>query len=190
MNDPQPGNPGMRALTIILAVAILAACAAPKKYTGYVSSKAYADVEPNASFAIVSPNSGSMAEVEVENLITEAMTARGFTRAADIDTADIAVIYSISTDSGRGSGNSTAQSGRDGEQVGSPAQHNRHMQVLLYKVSDFDDFDGATIVWQAEITGVDSSTDDVQTGEFFVGTLFENFGKTKSKDSFHRIVVD
>jgi len=64
------------------------------------------------------------------------------------------------------------------------------MQVLLYKVSDFDDVDGATIVWQAEITGVDSNTDDINMGEFFVGTLFENFGKTKSKDSFHRIVVD
>jgi len=180
----------MRALITILAVVILVACAAPKKYTGYVSSKAYADVEPNASFAIVSPNSGSMAEVEVENLITEAMTARGLTRATDIETADIAVIYSISTDSGRDSGNTTAQSVRDGERVQSPMQHNRRMQVLLYKVSDFDDVDGATIVWQAEITGVNSNTDDINMGEFFVGALFENFGKTKPKDSFHRIVVD
>lgn len=180
----------MRALIIILAVSFLAACAAPKKYTGYVSSKAYADVEPNTSFAIVSPNSGSMAEVEVENLISEAMTARGLTRAADIETADIAVIYSISTDSGRGSGNTTAQSVPDGTRVESPVQYNRHMQVLLYKVGDFDDVDGATIVWQAEITGVNSSTGDDHMGEFFVGTLFENFGKTKSKDSFHRIVVD
>ena len=180
----------MRASIIILVVLILAACAAPKKYTGYVSSKAYADVEPNASFAIVSPNSGSMAEVEVEKLITEAMTARGLTRAIDIETADIAVIYSISTESGRGGGNTTAQSFQDGERVQPPVQHNRRMQVLLYKVSDFDDVDGATIVWQAEISGVNSSTDDINMGEFFVGTLFENFGKTKSKDSFHRIVVD
>lgn len=180
----------MRAFTIILAVAILAACTTPKKYTGYVSSKAYAAVEPSASFAIVSPNSGSMAEVEVENLITEAMTARGLTRATDIDTADIAVIYSISSDSGRGVDNTTVQSVQDGAQLASPMQHNRHMQVLLYKVSDFEDVDGATIVWQAEISGVDNSADDINVDEFFVSTLFENFGKTKPKDSFHRIVID
>ena len=168
---------------------MLVACATPSTYTGYVSSKAYTDVEPNASFAIVSPNSGSMAEVEVENLITEAMTARGLTRAAGIDTADIAVIYSMSTAPGRGSSSTTAQSARDGAPVESPAQYNRHMQVLLYKVRDFDVADGATIVWQAEISDVDSNADEVNVGEFFVSTLFENFGKTKPRDSFHRLVV-
>jgi len=169
---------------------MLVACATPSTYTGYVSSTAYTDVEPNASFAIVSPNSGSMAEVEVENLITKAMTAQGLSRATDIETADIALVYSMSNSSGRGISNATAQSVRDGAQVKSPVQYNRHMQVLLYKVRDFDGDDGATIVWQAEISGVDSSADDINADEFFVSTLFENFGKTKLKDSFHRIVVD
>jgi len=87
-----------------------------------------------------------MAEVEVENLISEAMTARGLTRATDIETADIAVNYSVSTGSGRGSGNSMRNLSGMGSGSNQLCNTKGRMQVLLYKVRNFNDVDGATIV--------------------------------------------
>jgi hypothetical protein len=143
-----------------------------------------------SSFAIVSGQTASIAEQEVENPIAEAMTAKGLTRAVNIETADIAVVYSMSIGSGHAEAYSSPDFFGGGQKVHSYTEYERYMQIMLYDVKGMQDLKDAKILWQAEISSLGSNSNYITVGERFVSIIFKNFGKTNINDSFYRIVTN
>ena len=170
----------------IYCFTLLTSCAA--YLSGSVSTENYSDDVSNRTFTILGSGALSLKDKKIRKLISEKMIANGYKPMPNNGKANTGVLYNLSI----GQGSTYVSSSPDyvwgGQKVSSSTSYPRFMQIMIIDLDKSKLPEKVVMIWQGEVTSSGSSTNEVKLTKHFLDILFENYGKTISDESFHRVV--
>ena len=173
--------------TIIFISILLSSCAG--YLSGSFSTANYSDTNTRKIFKIIGPNTLTLKDKQIRDLISKKLITYGYSPASNEKEANIAVLYKLSI----GQGSTYVSSRPDivfgGQKVSSSTRYPRFMQIMIIDLYKSKLPDKVVMIWQGEVTSKGSSTNEIKLTENFLDILFENYGKTITDESFHKIVT-
>ena len=176
----------IRTHAILFISILLTNCAA--YLTGSVSTENYSNANSNKTFKIIGPNTLSLRDKKIRDLISSKLIKYGYTPATDENEANTAVLYKLSIGQGSTYVSSSPDYVHGGQKVESSTSYPRFMQIMIIDLEKSKLPDKVVMIWQGEVTSSGSSTNVTKLTKNFLDILFENYGKTITDESFHRLV--
>lgn len=176
-------------LAFILTTTILSGCVTPGYISGSIYTAFYGEPQNKKEFTIVLPDTLSLQDKQIADLVEKNLIQRGYKKAATREKANIAVLvrYSI------GQANTHITSSRDfvfgGKNIESHTSRPRFFQINIIDLEKSKVPHDIASIWQAEIYSEGSSQNMLGLAEHFIGALFENYGVTVKGKSFGKIAT-
>jgi len=131
--DSFPGTT-MRSCVILLilsAVVAVVGCATPGFLTGSVSTAFYAEPQGQKEFVIFQPDSLSLRDKQISDLIAQKLVERGYVKASSQKAANTAVLFKYSVGQGTVDVTSSPDFVWGGQKVESTTRYPRFFQLVI-----------------------------------------------------------
>ena len=171
-------------LLVFISV-LLAGCAG---LVGSVSTENYSNDTGNRTFEIIGPNTLSLRDKKIRGLISNKLIQYGYKPTSKDEKPNTAILYKLSIGQGATYVSSSPDYVMGGQKVESSTSYPRYMQIMIIDLQKSQLPDNVVMIWQGEVTSSGSSTNVTKLTKHFLDILFENYGKTVSDESFHRVV--
>ena len=179
-----------RAILLILsAVVALAGCATPGFLTGSVSTAFYAEPQGQRKFVIFQPDSLSLRDKQISDLIAQKLVERGYVKASSQKDANAAVLFKYSVGQGTVDVTSSPDFVWGGQKVESTTRYPRFFQLIIVDLQKSQLPERVEVIWQGEVYSEGSTSDIMRLAEHFINTLFDNYGKTVKAKRFRKIAM-
>lgn len=176
-------------LIILSLVVLLAGCATPGFLTGSVSTAFYAEPQTQKEFVIFQPDSLSLREKQISDLIAQKLIERGYVMAPSRKEANTAVLFKYSVGQGTVAVTSRPDFVWGGQKVESTTRYPRFFQLIIVDIKKSQLPEHVEIIWQGEVYSEGSTSDITRLAEHFIEILFENYGKTVKAKRFRKIAM-
>lgn len=176
-------------LLLLPAVIALAGCATPGFLTGSVSTAFYEEPQGRRTFVIFQPDSLSLRDKHISDLITQKLLEQGYVKASSSKEANTAVLFKYSVGQGTVEVSSSPDFVWGGQKVESTNRYPRFFQLIFVDLQKSQLPEHVEIIWQGELYSEGSTYDIMQLAEHFINILFENYGKTVKDKRFYKIAV-
>ena len=157
---------------------------------GRIDAARYETIPAGASFYVVRPDSVSLQERRIADLITSQMVSRGLRPADKPEDADVAVIYEYSVGQGRTRVYSRTDPdfifGGTETTVRSTTTYPRKFAVALADVQASKGKSDIVLLWQAEVRSQGLSQDIARLAPYFIEEIFKRYGRAAENESFTR----
>ena len=167
----------------------LAGCATPGFLTGSVSTAFYAEPEGQKEFVIFQPDSLSLRDKQISDLIVQKLMERGYIKASSRKDANTAVLFRYSVGQGTVDVTSSPDFVFGGQKVESTTRFPRFFQLIIADLTKSQLPENIEIIWQGEVYSEGSTSDITRLAEHFIDILFENYGSTAKAKRFRKIAM-
>ena len=171
-----------------LFILFLTGCV-PGVINGNVSTALYSSAPLQPYFTIVSPNTLSLTDRNINTIISQKMIEQGYIKAKTSEDANVAVLYNYSIGAGATSVSSSTDFVWGGQTVESTTVYPRFFQIIIVDLKRSNIPDKIEIIWQGEIYSKGSSSNIYRLAHYFLDVLFENYGKTVTDKRFHKLAT-
>ena len=176
----------MRLLLLSILGLLFVGCVAT--LNGTVSTASYTAPPQQSLFTIISPDSLSLTERNINGLIEKKMSERGYKKADSQQAANVAVLYKYSIGSGHTDVSSSPDFVWGGQKVVSNTSYPRFFEIAVVDLQKSKLPQKIEIIWQGEVRSSGSSANISWLAAHFVDVLFENYGTTVTNKHFFRVV--
>jgi hypothetical protein len=143
--------------------------------SGTVSTAFYKDSPQPPMFYVIQPDSLSLTDRHISNLIEAKMNERGYTKATSIEAANIGVLFKYSIDP---SGSVV------GDGVNVETVYPRHFHIFVIDLHKSKPPEKLDLIWQGEVYSAGTSRNISRVAPIFVEQLFLNYGQTVTNKGF------